>query len=171
MLSGILGLLLGPAIFPALLAGLMLQTLIFGFGGITVLGLNLLNMALPGYLVYLLFTPLLRKELQKAGSKTLTPSPLLFPRFGHTQRLFFIGFCAGGLALCGSVFMVALSLTLSGQEFAPLAQFMVLANLPVVLVEGLVAGFILRLLIQLKPELFSTPQKSPIARPALPAEL
>lgn len=165
MLSGILGLILGPAIFPAILAGLLLQTLIFGFGGITVIGLNLLNMALPGYLVYLLFSPLLQTELQGDGSR-----PLLFNKISPNNRLFLIGFGAGSFALCGSVIMVALSLSLSGQEFVPLAKFMVLANLPVVLVEGLVAGFILRFLIQLKPELFSSEQNSSFARPAVPAE-
>lgn len=165
MLSGILGLILGPAIFPAILAGLLLQTLIFGFGGITVIGLNLLNMALPGYLVYLLFSPLLQTELQGDGSR-----PLLFNKISQNNRLFLIGFGAGSFALCGSVIMVALSLSLSGQEFVPLAKFMVLANLPVVLIEGLVAGFILRFLIQLKPELFSSERNSSFARPAVTAE-
>ncbi len=165
MLSGILGLILGPAIFPAILAGLLLQTLILGFGGITVIGLNLLNMALPGYLVYLLFSPLLQTELQGDGSR-----PLLFNKISQNNRLFLIGFAAGSFALCGSVIMVALSLSLSGQEFVPLAKFMVLANLPVVLIEGLVAGFILRFLIQLKPELFSSERNSSFARPAVTAE-
>lgn len=165
MLSGILGLILGPAIFPAILAGLLLQTLILGFGGITVIGLNLLNMALPGYLVYLLFSPLLQTELQGDGSR-----PLLFNKISQNNRLFLIGFGAGSFALCGSVIMVALSLSLSGQEFVPLAKFMVLANLPVVLIEGLVAGFILRFLIQLKPELFSSERNSSFARPAVTAE-
>lgn len=170
MLSGILGLILGPAIFPAILAGLLLQTLILGFGGITVIGLNLLNMALPGYLVYLLFSPLLQTELQGVSSRPLLHSKFLLNKISQNNRLFLIGFGAGGFALCGSVIMVALSLSLSGQEFVPLAKFMVLVNLPVVLVEGLVAGFILRFLIQLKPELFSSGQNSSFARPAVPAE-
>ena len=171
MMSGILGLILGAAIFPAILAGLLLQTLIFGFGGITVIGLNLLNMALPGYLAYLLFSPLLHKELTASGAGHAGHSLATFGKLNQNTRLFLIGFFAGGLALCGSVLMVAFSLVLSGQEFAPLAQFMALANLPIVLVEGLVAGFMLRFLVQLKPELFSTPQNSTLARPALPAEL
>jgi ABC-type Co2+ transport system permease subunit len=108
---------------------------------------------------------LLQTELQGDGS-----SPYLFNKISQNNRLFLIGFGAGGFALCGSVIMVALSLSLSGQEFVPLAKFMVLVNLPVVLVEGLVAGFILRFLIQLKPELFSSGQNSSFARPAVPAE-
>ena len=171
MLSGILGLILGAAIFPAMLAGLLLQTLIFGFGGITVLGLNLLNMALPGYLVYSLFSPLLHRELSISGSKNAAPSIAFLSKINQSTRLFCIGFFAGGLALCGSVLMVALTLILSGQEFAPLAHFMILANLPVVVVEGLVAGFILRLLIQLKPELFSPYQTLANAKPAISVEL
>ena len=62
MLTGLLGLILGSAIFPALLAGLMMQTFIFGFGGITVLGLNLLNMALPGFVAFLIFHVCIEKQ-------------------------------------------------------------------------------------------------------------
>lgn len=153
MLTGLLGLVLGPAIFPALLAGLLLQTLIFGFGGISVIGLNLLNMSLPGYAAYLLFQPVLRSILSRGTESA-----------GNQHRdLFLVGFGAGCFALLGSVIMVALSLVLSGQEFIPVAKFMVIANAPVMIVEGLVVGVALRLLALIKPELFYRPSPAPLS--------
>ena len=48
MLGGLIGLMLGTAAFPALFVALALQALLFGMGGLTTLGVNTLNMALPG---------------------------------------------------------------------------------------------------------------------------
>ena len=138
MLTGLLGLILGPMIFPAVLAGLLLQTLMFGFGGISVLGLNLLNIALPGFLAFLMFSPLLHR----------CPS----------SQVIIWGALAGGFAVIGSSLMVAGSLALSGQGFWTVAKLIVLANLPVAVVEGLVVGAALSFLFKLKPGLFPRPK-------------
>jgi cobalt/nickel transport system permease protein len=47
ILNGIMGVLLGWTAFPAILVALALQGVLFQFGGITTLGVNTLNMALP----------------------------------------------------------------------------------------------------------------------------
>ena len=47
VLNGLLGIILGWASFPAILVALLLQALFFQFGGITVLGVNVMIMALP----------------------------------------------------------------------------------------------------------------------------
>lgn len=168
MLTGLLGLVLGPAIFPAIFAGLMLQTFIFGFGGITVLGLNLVNMALPGFLAYLIFMPFLQRELQSRARDLYASSSSsghkIF-RFIQKNRTFLIGFCAGSFSIAGSLLMVAFSLALSGQAFIPVAKFMVLANLPLIVIEGLFVGVILQFLTSLKPELFA--QVNLLQTPAL----
>ena len=52
VLNGLLGLILGWKAFPAILVGLALQGLLFQFGGITTLGVNTLNMALPAVICY-----------------------------------------------------------------------------------------------------------------------
>lgn len=175
MLTGLLGLVLGPAIFPALLAGLMLQTFIFGFGGITVLGLNLVNMSLPGFLSFLIFMPLLQRELQREASGFhTTPSSTSLNRlfiFIEKNKIFIIGFCAGSLALLGSLLMVALSLALSGQAFIPVAKFMIVANLPLLVIEGLVVGVILSFLTSLKAELFKSGTLQKITVLHAPSEL
>ena len=55
VLSGLMGLVLGWAIFPTVLVGLILQVVFFSIAGPTVLGINTLIMALPGVICYYLF--------------------------------------------------------------------------------------------------------------------
>ena len=50
LLNGLIGLILGWAAFPAIFIGLLLQAILFQFGGLTVLGCNTVNMALPAVL-------------------------------------------------------------------------------------------------------------------------
>ncbi|NJO54348.1 MAG: cobalt transporter CbiM, partial [Bacteroidales bacterium] len=57
ILNGLAGLVLGWAAFPALFVGLLLQAVFFGFGGLTVLGVNTLNIALPAVIVFYLCRP------------------------------------------------------------------------------------------------------------------
>ncbi len=47
ILNGIVGLLLGWAAFPAILIALVLQAMLFQYGGISTLGVNTIIMALP----------------------------------------------------------------------------------------------------------------------------
>ena len=47
IMNGLAGLVLGWAAFPALFVGLLLQAVFFGFGGVTVLGVNTVAIALP----------------------------------------------------------------------------------------------------------------------------
>jgi cobalt/nickel transport system permease protein len=55
ILNGLLGLLLGWIAFPAILVGLILQALLFQFGGFTTLGVNGIIMALPAVACHYLF--------------------------------------------------------------------------------------------------------------------
>src|SRR5580704_11705268 len=54
ILSGLMGLVLGWAVFPVVLVGLILQMAFFSIAGPTVLGLNTVIMALPGVICYYL---------------------------------------------------------------------------------------------------------------------
>lgn len=60
ILNGLIGLALGWAAFPALFIALLLQAIFFGYGGLIVLGVNTLNIALPAVMVWLLFRHKLR---------------------------------------------------------------------------------------------------------------
>jgi cobalt/nickel transport system permease protein len=62
ILNGLVGLLLGWAAFPAILVALVLQAMLFQFGGITALGVNTMIMALPAVICYLIFSRFLHKK-------------------------------------------------------------------------------------------------------------
>ena len=55
ILNGLLGMLLGWAAFPSIFVALMLQAILFQYGGITVLGVNTFNMAFPAVVCYYAF--------------------------------------------------------------------------------------------------------------------
>ncbi|MBV5308252.1 cobalt transporter CbiM [Chromatium okenii] len=133
LLNGLMGLLLGWTAIPALFVALLLQAAFFGYGGILVLGVNTLNMALPALICALLFTPLLRQ---------IAPA-----------RFFWIGAAAGlfGVLLTGG--LVALSLGLSGDAFRTAAGVLLASYLPLALVEALITGTVLTFLQRVAPEL------------------
>ena len=134
ILNGLAGLLLGWAAFPALFVGLLLQAAFFGFGGLTVLGVNTLNIALPAVLAGLLFRPLIGRGTPLAGA--------------------IWGAAGGAFAIAATTAMVGLALALSGDEFLPAARLVFLAHIPVMAVEGAITGFAILLTRKVKPELF-----------------
>ncbi len=137
VLSGLMGLVLGWASFPAILIGLMLQALLFQFGGLTVLGVNTVNMALPAVIVYFLFNRLLKKE-------------------GKVLSAVAAGL-SGAMALLLASLFTAFSLVFSGEEFVTIAKVIVVAHLPVMVVEAVVNVFIVMLLKKVKPEILEVP--------------
>ena len=132
ILNGLMGLFLGWVVFPAILIGLILQAVLFQFGGLTSLGVNTLNMALPAAICFYLFRGLVRSER------------LSFSMTGS----FLCGF--GGVFL-GSI-MVALSLVFTGEAFFAVARVVVVAHLPVMIIEGIITAFCVKFLKQVKPE-------------------
>ena len=62
VLNGINGILLGWICFPSILVALALQAILFQFGGITVLGVNTVNMAIPGIICYYIFRNLVIRK-------------------------------------------------------------------------------------------------------------
>ncbi|UWQ33053.1 cobalt transporter CbiM [Leisingera sp. M527] len=134
ILNGLAGLVLGWAAFPALFVGLLLQAVFFGFGGLTVLGVNAVNIALPAVLVGLIFRPLVARG-----------SPLQGAIWGG------IG---GGAAIAATTLAVAVSLMLSGDEFILAAKLVFFSHIPVVIIEALLSGAAIFLARRVKPELF-----------------
>lgn len=131
VLSGLLGVVLGWAAFPSILVALVLQAVLFQFGGLTVLGLNCFTMAAPAVLCFYVFRPLLNRG---SGSKF--------------AGAFACGFCAMLL----SASLTAGALALSGEAFVGAAKVLVGAHLPVMVVEGVITGFAYTFLAKVKPE-------------------
>ncbi len=136
ILNGLLGVVLGWAAFPAICVALVLQAVLFQFGGLTVLGVNTVSMALPAVLCAWACRPLLRS-----------------PR---NNRAFLGGFLCGSLAVFLSGILVALALIGTGEAFTHAAWAILLANLPVMVIEGLVTGAAVAFLRRFKPEVLSS---------------
>lgn len=132
ILNGLAGLLLGWSVFPALAVALLLQAMLFQFGGLTVLGINTVIMALPGVLVYLV----LGRACRRAQSSV---------------RIFAAGAAAGTLSVCLSGLLLTAALALGGRAFLGIAGAILAANIPVAVVDGLVTGFCLVLMRQVRP--------------------
>jgi cobalt/nickel transport system permease protein len=60
VLNGLLGILLGPFAFPAIVIGLFFQAVMFGHGGLTTLGVNAIILGMPALAAAALFRMLTR---------------------------------------------------------------------------------------------------------------
>ena len=134
VLNGINGLLLGWMCFPSILVALTLQTILFQFGGITVLGVNTVNMALPGVICFYLFVGLINRKRK--------PVYLI------------AAFLCGFLSVFFSSILMALSLLFTEESFISAAKLIVLAHLPMMIIEGLITLFCVVFLKRVKPEIF-----------------
>ncbi len=132
LLNGLAGIVLGWAAVPAIFAALMLQAAFFGFGGITVLGVNTVIMALPAVAAF-----------------------HLFARAGGRAGGFVSGAAAGAFAVCASCGLIASVLMLSGAGFAAAAKLILAAHLPVAIVEAFVTGCAVVFLRRVKPDVLA----------------
>ena len=132
ILNGLLGLLLGWAAVPAILVALILQSIFFQFGGITTLGVNTILMALPAVICYYAFRNLIHQ------------SPVLA----------MIGsFSCGFVSVLFSAILLALALIFTEKNFWSLSGLIVAANLPVMVIEGIITVFCITFLKKVHPEI------------------
>jgi cobalt/nickel transport system permease protein len=134
ILNGLLGLLLGWGAFPALLVALFLQAILFGYGGITVLGVNTLIMALPAVICWYLARPLLRRR----------PAPKI---------ILLLGGAVGCLTLLANGLLLATALYLSEREFFGVLSAIFITQVPMLIIEGPLTAMALLFLYRTKPEL------------------
>jgi len=132
VLNGMMGILLGWAAFPALLIALLLQAVLFGFGGLTTLGVNVTSMAVPAVLCCYAFGRGLRR--------------------GGPAVAFLSGFAAGFTAILLSAALVCAALVTTGREFLRVAEAVGLAHLPIAIIEGLITASLGVFLRKVKPE-------------------
>lgn len=133
LMAGLMGLVIGIATIPAVLVGLLLQAVLFGFGGLTTLGVNTVNIALPGVLLGAAFAPFVaRAPAAKAG---------------------LLGGLCGALAVAATGGGVALALALSSSAYVPSAKIILATYIPLMIGEGLITGFAVSFLKRVKPEL------------------
>jgi cobalt/nickel transport system permease protein len=133
ILTGLIGLLLGWVAFPAILVGLLLQAVLFQYGGLTSLGVNNVVMSFPAVICFFAF-----------GRGTRSDNP------GVSMASAFL--CGFFSVLMGSL-LVALALASTGESFMPAAKVIVLAHLPVMVIEGFITAVCVKFLKRVKPEI------------------
>lgn len=137
VLNGIVGLLLGWAAFPVIAVALMLQAVLFQFGGITTLGVNTLIMAGPAVMCRYLCGPLLKRD---------TPFALVG------------AFACGFTAVLFSALVAAAALMLTGKAFLEVSIALVAANIVVMMIEGIITMFCVAFLKKVQPAMLPMAQ-------------
>jgi cobalt/nickel transport system permease protein len=130
ILNGLVGLLLGWAAFPAILVALVLQAILFQFGGITALGVNTMIMALPAVLCYIVCSPFLHKK-----------SALVLPA----------AFACGFLSVLLSALVLGLALVFTEENFFEVSAIVIVAHIPVMIIEGIVTALCVAFLKKVQP--------------------
>jgi cobalt/nickel transport system permease protein len=139
VLNGVCGLLLGWASFPAILVGLTLQALLFQFGGLTTLGVNTFTMAFPAVVLGYVCGPFVKS-----------------PRASIRRAAEFL---AGAGSILFSGLLVAVCLVATEESFLAAAQLIVVAHVPVMVVEGLLTVFVVEFLWKVRPEMLGMPRE------------
>ena len=138
LLNGLAGVLLGRRAFIAVAVGVVLQTLIFQHGGLTTIGFNAAVKGLPALLAGALF-----RVGRRDGGVIVS---------GVAANL--RSALAGGGAVILSAVLLALGLWFSGRgEFELFAKVVVLANLPVAVLEGTMTVLVVRYLARVQPQI------------------
>ena len=132
ILNGLVGLLLGWAAFPAILVALVLQAMLFQFGGITALGVNTIIMALPAVICYLVFSPFLCKRPLVALSAA---------------------FACGFLSILFGALILGLSLIFTEENFFEVSAIIIAGHIPVMIIEGAITAACVSFLKKVYPEM------------------
>ncbi len=140
ILSGLVGVILGILAYPAIFIGLILQAFLFGHGGVTVLGVNTIDMGIPALVAYGIF---------KAGNK-------LIPSESLTSKAGLLGALTGGIAVALAVSLTAGMLYTLGKEYAWAIKALIIYHIPIIVIEAIIVGSVVAFLVKVKPELIGS---------------
>ncbi len=132
ILGGLVGVVLGIRAFPAIMLGIILQTVLFGHGGVTVIGVNTMMLGTGGLLAYVVWQ--------------------LRHRFNIKKKEMIFGGLAGATGIFSSGIILALALITTGEEFIATAAYTLIAHIPVMIIEALVVGTCAAFLAKVKPD-------------------
>ncbi len=135
LLNGLVGIILGWRAFPAILLGIILQAILFGHGGVTVIGVN--SVMLGG------------------GALVAFGVWQLRHKFSFSKNEVIFGGLAGASATIASGLILSAALITTGEEFTVTAGIVLAYHIPVMIIEGLVAGACVGFLLKTKPEVLS----------------
>ncbi len=135
ILNGLVGVVLGRRAPLAIAVGLGLQYLLLQHGGLTTIGINACIVGVPALAAGALYPVLRRLRVHS----------------------FVRGVLLGGGAVAGAVVLNFLALLLGGKEnWERLAQLVLVAHIPIVIIEGLMLGVLVSYLEKVKPEMLGS---------------
>jgi len=134
VLNGLCGVILGPAAFPAIVVGLLLQCLLLASGGVSTLGVNACIMGFPALGAW-------------AGMRLWRSTAWGRTRGGTLLGAFAAGF--GGVA-AGSLLLVGALLT-TGDELARIAPYILAPHAAIAVIEGLLTAGVASFLLRVRP--------------------
>jgi len=132
ILNGIVGLMLGWGAFPAIVVALLLQGVLFQFGGLTTLGVNTMIMAGPAVVCAYLFGPLVHRRREIA----LTAA-----------------FACGFVSILLGALVAGAALMFTEENFLEVTLLIVTAHIPVMVIEGLITVFCVAFFRRVQPDL------------------
>ena len=137
LLTGLLGVLIGWAAFPAILAALLLQALLFQYGGLTTLGVNTFTMGTSAVLAWYAWRGIRRLWPGAAGQKVAA-------------------FCGGVLGIAIAALLTALALAFTNEGFLTAAKLLLAAHLPIMVAEGFITMVTVGFIARVRPEMLAT---------------
>jgi len=149
VLSGFAGVTLGILAYPCIFIAVVMQAFLFQHGGVTTIGINTVNMGVPALMAFLIF---------KAGIKLnvgIGKTIIILGTISRGTILGIAGGIAGGTAVALAVLLLAVELLVTGEELAEVTTVVVLAHIPVILVEAIFTGVIVGFFATVKPEMLS----------------
>jgi len=137
ILNGLIGLILGVRAFPAILLGLVLQAILFGHGGVSVIGVNALMLGGGAICAHLVW--------QQRHRINLPNRDIIFAALG------------GAVGIISSGFILALALVTTGEAFWGMAWVIFAYHIPLMLIEGAVAAACIGFILRVKPSILNGP--------------
>ncbi|MDB9525509.1 cobalt transporter CbiM [Oscillatoria sp. CS-180] len=143
VLNGLLGTVLGWYAWPAILIGLLLQAILLGHGGLTTLGVNATLIGLPALVAAQCFR--FRRRLGKAAQR----------RWSLGLFSFLAGAIGVGLSafIFFSLIVFTTPSTLDQATEQGFLTALMIAHIPLILLEGLFTMLLSFFLLRVKPEL------------------
>ena len=138
ILNGLVGVILGKRAFVAIMLGVILQSF-FGFGGVTVIGVNAVMLGGGALLAYGVW--------QLRHYVSLPNKEVVF------------GALAGALGIFFSGCVLALALVTTGEAFLVSAKLVIQYHLVLMVLEGAVTGACVGFLAKAKPDLLAGQRK------------
>ena len=135
VLNGLVGVVLGKRAFPAILLGLILQAILFGHGGVSVIGINALMLGGGALVAYGIW------QLRHMAS------------FAKSEIIF--GGLAGAIGVMASGCVLAAVMVTTGDAFIAVAKAVIWIHVGVMIFEGLVVGACVGFLIKVRPDMLA----------------